>query len=258
MIVVSSQQTSARVNPSAESESQYFDNFIAESGAFNPFKEQGWNTIRTRFEDMVQPMPGSRLLDVGCGTGMSRQLYARFAAPYIGIDLSEKAIAKAKADFPESEWRVADACALPFDNCSFDIVTFSSVLHHIPDFGVALSEANRVLKPGGKVFAFDPNLLHPAMKLFRDPKSKYYNPNGVSPNERPLLPLELWRAFEVAGFGNLKQRAQSHIPYRAVAPKLMNTFLSAYNFADWLWEISGIGYRFGTFVITVGHKPLAF
>lgn len=254
---MSNQQAPISVNPAAESESQYFDSFVSESGEFNPFKEQGWKTIRTRFEDMVRPQPGSCLLDVGCGTGMSRQLYTRFADPYIGIDLSEKAIAKAKADFPESNWQVADACALPFEDSSFDIVAFSSVLHHIPDFGLALKEAYRVLKPGGKVFAFDPNRLHPAMRLFRDPTSKYYNPKGVSPNERPLLPLELWRAFEVAGFDSLKQRAQSNIPYRAVAPKLMNTFLSAYNVVDWLWETSGLGYRFGTFVITVGQKPPA-
>lgn len=251
---MSKEQSSAGINPAAESESEYFDSFVSEFGEFNPFKEQGWTTIRNRFEEMVQPKPGSRILDVGCGTGMSRQLYIRFASSYVGVDLSERAIAKAKADFPQSEWHVADACALPFADDSFDLVTFSSVLHHIPDFGRALSEAYRVLKPGGRAFAYDPNLLHPAMKLFRDPKSKYYNPVGVSPNERPLKPLELIRAFEVAGFENLKQRAQSHIPYRAVAPKGFNLFLGLYNALDVAWEGVGLGSRLGTFVITVGEK----
>src|SRR5205085_1793037 len=167
---------------------------------------------------------------------------------------SAEAVAAARARFPESEWLTADARALPFAANCFDVVAFSSVLHHIPDFPAALREALRVLRPGGRAFAFDPNLLHPAMALFRHPRSPLYSLQGVSPDERPLLPAVLRRAFRDAGFIDLRQRGQSDIPYRYVAPRLLNAALSLYNAGDWLWEHAGLGRWFGTFVVTCGRK----
>lgn len=244
------------VNVVAESEAEYFNKYVGDDGEFDPFLEQGWATLRMRFETMIKPTRPLRFLDVGCGTGQSRQIYAAWAEPYTGIDLSQKALDRAKQKFPNDTWLYADACEMPFENDSFDVVAFSSVLHHIPDYGLAVQEAFRALKPGGKVFAFDPNILHPAMKLLRDPDSKFYKPEGVSPNERPLHPTALYRAFEVAGFQPIQQRAQSHIPYRAVAPKGLNAALTAYNILDRLWEGVGLGKRYGTFVITAGIKPI--
>ena len=101
----------------------------------------------------------------------------------------------ARAAHPADRWLVADATALPFAVGSFDVVAFSSVLHHVPDFPAALREAVRVLRPGGRAFAFDPNALNPAMALLRVPESPFYSASGVSPNERPLLPSMLRRSF---------------------------------------------------------------
>ena len=244
------------VNTAADTESQYFDSVIENVGEFNPFLNRGWDTLRRRFEEMVSPGLEARLLDVGCGTGQSRQIYDRVILPanYTGLDLSAKAVELAESKFPDSHWLVADACALPLEEGEFDVVVFSSVLHHIPEFSRALVEARRVLKPGGTVFAFDPNLLHPAMRLFRDPKSRFYKPEGVSPNERPLHPKELWSAFKQAGFIGIEQRAQSDLPYRAVAPRGLNTLLKTYNAVDKVWEQCGLGRRYGTFVLTCGRK----
>src|SRR5262249_12950872 len=145
----------------------------------------------------------------------------------------------------------------PFAAGGFDVVAFSSVLHHMPDFPAALAEARRVLRPGGRAFAFDPNLLHPAMALFRHPRSPLYTAAGVSPAERPLAPRALRAAFQAAGFVRLRQRGQSDIPYRSVAPKLLNAAIGAYNACDRLWERVGLGRWFGTFVVTCGCKPEA-
>jgi ubiquinone/menaquinone biosynthesis C-methylase UbiE len=238
-------------------ERAYFDQFVASEGEFNPFTQHGWQTLARQFEQAVQPQEGFRILDVGCGTGQSRKLYTPRARHYLGIDLSERAIAAARARYPESDWLAADARALPFATGSFDVVAFSSVLHHIPDFPVALREAVRVLRPGGQVFAFDPNLLHPAMALFRHPRSPLYLPQGVSPDERPLQPWYLRQAFQKVGLGAVRQRCLSDIPYRAVAPRLLNACLAFYNVADRLWAWSGLGHFFGTFVITWGCKPAA-
>ena len=63
----------------------------------------------------------------------------------------------------------------------------------------------------------------------------------MSPNEAPLLPAALRRAFEDAGFVEIRQRCQSDIPYREVAPRLINACLSLYNAADSVFERIGLG-----------------
>jgi len=229
---------------------------VRERGEFDSFTPRGWRTIAERFTEMVPAEGLLRLLDIGCGTGQSRQVYADRTAGYVGIDLSFEALAVARRKFSAVDWGQADAGRLPFADSSFDAVAFSSVLHHIPDFRPALSEALRVLTPGGRVFAFDPNLLHPAMALLRWPKSPFYLSEGVSPNEAPLLPAALRRAFDAAGFVEIRQRCQSDIPYRQVAPRLLNACLSLYNAADWVCERIGLGRWFGTFILTVGRKPI--
>ncbi len=241
----------------SEVESRYFDRLLREKGEFDPFAPRGWETIAARFADMVPGAAFARLLDVGCGTGQSRQVYAERARSYVGIDLSFEALALARRKAPAAGWSQADAARLPFADGSLDAVAFSSVLHHIPDPGPALREARRVLKPGGRAFAFDPNLLHPAMALFRWPKSPFYIAEGVSPNEAPLLPSTLRRAFAAAGFAEVRQRCQSGIAYREVAPRLINALLSLYNAADRAFEAVGLGRWFGTFVLTSGRKPAA-
>jgi hypothetical protein len=115
--------------------------------------------------------------------------------------------------------------------------------------------ARRVLLPGGRIFAFVPNLHHPAMALLRHPRSPMYLSQGGSPNERPLRPGELRRAFGAAGITVLNQHRQSGISYRSVAPAAVRAFLTLYSWGDLLWQCVGLGRYFGTFVITAGEKP---
>jgi len=241
----------------SQRESEYFDSLVTNAGDFDPFTPRGWQTLANRFETMVRPTAPIRLLDIGCGTGNSRQIYAKHIGVYTGVDLSGEALALARQRFPNDTFTQADACKLPFENDTFDGIAFSSVLHHIEVYGDAVREAVRVVKPGGFVFAFDPNLLNPPMALFRCPQSPLYTQNGVSPNERPLMPGALRRALEGAALQDIQQRCQSHIPYRAVAPKLMNAFIGVQNFADMILEYSQLGRIFGLFTVTCGRKRSA-
>lgn len=236
-------------------ERQFFDTVVAEEGEIHSFAPAGWKVIERRFLRDIAPAGTESLLDVGCGTGESRQVYRSHVGAYLGLDLSGRAIERAAGRFPSDAWRVGDATALPFPDESFDIVAFSSVLHHIDDFPRAVEEAARVLKPGGKVFAFDPNVYHPAMALLRHPASPLYLSQGVSPNEKPLRPVVLRRAFRAAGLDVTRQRAQSGIAYQDVAPRLVRMGLGAFNVTDRVWQAVGLGRWFGTFVITCGRKP---
>lgn len=241
----------------AERESAFFDGFVAEQGDFNPFADSGWAVLARRFEEWVLPRERLSLLDIGCGTGASHSIYARRATEYVGVDLSLRCIEAARAKYPKLKWEVGDACNLRFDDETFDVVAFSSVLHHIPDIARALREAARVVRPGGTVFAYDPNLLHPGMLLLRHPRSPFYLSQGVSPDECPLLPSRLRSVFESTGLVEIRQRAQSGIAYRHVAPKLIDSILSVLNGVDWLWERVGLGRAFGSFVLTAGARPTA-
>lgn len=233
----------------------YFDRLVHETGDFNPFKDRGWQTLQRCFAKVTGNAYHLRILDVGCGTGQSRRIYAPHARTYTGIDLSHVALRVARARHRESVWLQGDARLLPFADGSFDVIAFSSVLHHVADIELALAAARRVLTPGGLIFAFDPNLLHPAMLLFRHPRSPFYRPEGVSPSERPMVPRRLRRAFDDAALANVGQRCQSDIPYREVAPRLLNSLLTFYNSADWVWQKVGAARWFGTFVVTWGRKP---
>jgi hypothetical protein len=93
------------------------------------------------------------------------------------------------------------------------------------------------------------------MALFRHPKSPLYNPEGVSPNEAPLLPRALRGDFLAAGFTGVGQRGQSDLPYRSVAPRKLDALLALYNRLDCLWERLGFGRLFGSFVISWGARP---
>jgi SAM-dependent methyltransferase len=236
----------------ARLEAATFDRLVATAGDFNPFEPRGWATLARRFAAAVGG-EGSSVLDVGCGTGRSRTVYRAHAGRYVGLDLSFGALRHARRREPAT-WVRADALALPFAAASFDVVAFSSVLHHFDRPAGALAEARRVLLPGGRVFAFDPNALHPAMALFRLPASPFYRAEGVSPGERPLAPSRLRRLFADAGFAAIGQRCQSDIPYRAEAVGSLGRWVRLFNGLDRVWEATGLGRRFGTFVVTWGTR----
>lgn len=236
-------------------EAATFDALVAEQGDFNPFTDRGWATLRQGFERLVLPGERLRLLDLGCGTGQSAQLYTACIGDYTGCDLSFGSLAIARRDLRDRNWINGDATKLPFAAESFDGVCFSSVLHHLPDnYLDALRQAERVLKPGGFVFAFDPNALHPAMALLRHPRSPFYDSSGVSPQERPLVPAELRARFRDAGLVDVRQRALAGIEYRAVALPGADRLLPAYHVADRALAASGLGRWLGPFALTVGRK----
>jgi ubiquinone/menaquinone biosynthesis C-methylase UbiE len=239
------------------SEGAVFDHLVAETGEFNPFADRAWDTLAARFASVTNGARALRVLDIGCGTGASKRIYAARASVYVGVDVSLGALRAARARHRDDAWLQADGARLPFRDGSFDVAALSSVLHHVPDMTAMLGAARRAVRPGGLVFAFDPNLFHPAMALFRHPSSPLYCAEGVSPHEQPLRPKALRAAFRDAGLTAVGQRCQSDLPYRAVAPKGFQQGLRAYNAADWVWEHIGAGRWFGAFVISWGRRPEA-
>lgn len=103
-------------------------------------------------------------LEIGCGDGpFSRRLHT---TNNYGIDVSLPLL-KISHNMVAVQ---GNALRLPFKNNVFDWIIYAYSLHHMPDTQIAITEAVRVLKPGGKIFFIDPNLYHPIRYLTREPK----------------------------------------------------------------------------------------
>ena len=106
------------------------------------------------------PLPGAKVIDVGCGNGRITRLIAAAGAQVIGIDPGQKQLARAKAEAPVNGETYIEGSAenLPVADASADIVLFFNSLHHVPEavMDKALDEARRALKPQGWLFIAEP------------------------------------------------------------------------------------------------------
>ncbi len=104
---------------------------------------------------------GERVLDIGAGMGLLAYEMAATVGPegrVSGIDISDDMLALARrrcADQPWTEFRNADATALPYEDESFDAAVSTQVYEYVPDIPKALAELHRVLRPGGRAVILD-------------------------------------------------------------------------------------------------------
>jgi ubiquinone/menaquinone biosynthesis C-methylase UbiE len=132
----------------------YYDDFAKRyEAARRPNQPDGYHAFIDDLEvELVERYGrGKDVLEVGCGTGLLLERFARFARTAKGIDLSPGMLQLATAR--ALDVREASATAIPFNDGSFDAVCSFKVLAHVPDIGLALSEMARVTRPGGVVLA---------------------------------------------------------------------------------------------------------
>jgi SAM-dependent methyltransferase len=230
----------------------FFDGHAA-NDAYDVFSPEANMRLIAAFARLSGLPAGARVADLGCGSGIFTDLLRRAGYTTVGLDISPKLIAVGRSKFPGLELIEGDAENLPFEGESLDGVLLSGLVHHFPDPTRLAAEVGRVLKPGGRFVAFDPNRMNPFMWLYRDRASPFYSPVGVTENERPVL---AWRAAAV--FANAGFRVQTDymagLAYRYVASKKTRALLPIYNVVDAALFGLAIMTPFRPFVLTSGEK----
>jgi ubiquinone/menaquinone biosynthesis C-methylase UbiE len=139
---------------------------IARRQAFHEFEHQGWQSAAAIYHDLwgtltqqsVEPLLAAlaadsrcELLDVACGPGYVATAAAKRGARATGADFSDIMVGIAERLHPAASYRVGDAQELPFAAGRFSAVAMNFGIHHLDHPLRALSEARRVLRPGGRV-----------------------------------------------------------------------------------------------------------
>ncbi|WP_226779898.1 bifunctional demethylmenaquinone methyltransferase/2-methoxy-6-polyprenyl-1,4-benzoquinol methylase UbiE [Oceaniglobus trochenteri] len=155
-----------------------FTNVASKYDIMNDVMSGGVHRIwKDAMMDWLAPRDGQRLLDVAGGTGDVAFRFLKRAPGAVATvcDMTEGMLiegrkrAEAEALAGSLDWVVGDAMALPFADASFDRYTISFGIRNVTRIDEALSEAFRVLKPGGRLMVLEfSQLPNPAMQKAYD------------------------------------------------------------------------------------------
>jgi ArsR family transcriptional regulator len=116
--------------------------------------------VEKALREVVGERPIDALLDLGTGTGRLLQLFEGIYRRGVGIDASREMLSVARANLEKSgiakaSIRLGDIFNLPLDGDQFDLVTIHQVLHYLESPQVAIAEAARMLRAGGRLVIVD-------------------------------------------------------------------------------------------------------
>lgn len=131
---------------------------FADAGAYERFMGRWSRAVAPHFLRWIEPPPGARWLDIGCGTGILTEAMLDLCEPasVVGIDPVRTQIEQAVGGpaGARAKFQQADATSLPFTDRSFDISASALVINFIPEPARAVAEMARVTIPGGTVAGF--------------------------------------------------------------------------------------------------------
>ena len=129
------------------------------------------NYLRHYVDFVIRFTPkDSKILDLGCGNGISSRLLHQANFDVVGTDISPLFLQDARNweslhDGPKLRYQVCDVLELPFEDESFDVICSNELIEHLPDVETALKEMVRVVRQDGRVLLSGPNLCSPFTSL---------------------------------------------------------------------------------------------
>ena len=142
-----------------------FENVSGRYDLMNDFMSLGIHRVwKKSMLDWLAPRSGQSLIDVAGGTGDIAFNFikrAKTGANATILDLTESMMLEGKKktiDLPEESqinWVCGDAMRMPFSDCTFDVYTISFGIRNVTNISKTLSEAYRVLKPGGRLMILE-------------------------------------------------------------------------------------------------------
>ena len=142
--------------------------FYQTSGDYKKLLEAHTEEYLQPYIDTVRrhAQPGSKILDIGCGNGLSSYMLSERKYWVVGSDISSFFLMKyAHLQGSNLKYQVSDVLNLPFVDEAFDVVCSNELIEHVADAPGALTEMLRVLKKGGNFVVMGPNLCSPFWAL---------------------------------------------------------------------------------------------
>jgi len=177
------------------------------------------NPARLAYISAQAPLPGRRVLDVGCGGGILTEALARQGATVQGLDAGVEVIRVAQQraldtglEIAYSNTRLEDFVGNNTGN--FDVITCMELLEHVPDPEQLLHDCGRALAPGGHLFlaTINRNLKSYAGAILGAERLLRLLPAGTHDYAAFIRPAELQRWLRGVGFKVLDIRGLLYVP----------------------------------------------
>ncbi len=161
----------ANLNKDPDDVSKMFDGVASRYDFLNDLLSLGRTKAwRKSVTAIIAPKAGMQILDIAAGTGSSSRPLVDKGAQVTALDFSEGMLAQGRKQNKDIKFVQGDALKLPFADNFFDVTTISFGLRNTNDTSLALKEALRVTKSGGRIVIAE--FSHPTNRVF---KSIYLN-----------------------------------------------------------------------------------
>jgi len=130
---------------------------------------------RRKVLKIIDPAKGMKILDIAAGPGSSSEPLYKAGAEVVSLDFSDGMLEQGRKARPYLNFVKGDALKLPFKDNEFDVTTISFGLRNTKDYELALREALRVTKEGGRmvIVEFSTPTFTPFRKLYMNYLMKY-------------------------------------------------------------------------------------
>lgn len=161
------------------------------------------------FIRFLNPQPADRILELGSGVGILADEIARHldSGKLTGVENSEEQLAQCPESYKQLEFIRGDVQRLPFEDDTFDKVYGRYILEHVSQPGKVVTEALRVLKPGGQVFFQENAILHlefyPECLRFKSLWQKFVDLQSRIGGDA-MIGIKMYSLLKSAGFRHLK------------------------------------------------------